>query len=482
MLDYAGRNVVSAIVEHDLCIGCGVCAPVCSRNSIAIQWNKYGLYEPVIVNTSCNDCSACLRVCPFSCGIVENIQVPNEDELGMRLFVGPQIEKDQYLGYYRKLFVGYAEDYRMTSSSGGISTWALTHLLENDYIDAAICVQPNHNQEDSHFSYNVCETTEAIRAAAKTRYYPVSINQAIELLLEKPGHYALIALPCTVKALRLAVEQMPILSERIIFMIGIFCGGLKTRNYTEYLAATLDVESKNIRFPEYRVKKPTSTADDYVFTCEDNVGKQYAKAMRTLGDMWGTGLFKPNACDFCDDLSAELADLSVGDAWIPPYRADGRGNNVLVVRSEIALKIIQEGIVLGHLKLDEITPTQANTSQQGNINHRRHGLAYRLKWAQQKGLIVPRKRVYPKRSFNPILIIQQQLRMRVRSKSHVAWLAQREMKGTLVFNQMMSADLIWLKRVTRLSHLVRNCTRNMKSIWTKFLAFVHRYIKKKEFA
>jgi coenzyme F420-reducing hydrogenase beta subunit len=42
--------------------------------------------------------------------------------------------------------------------------------------------------------------------------------------------------------------------------------------------------------------------------------------------MWGTGLFKSNACDFCDDVTTELADVSL-DAWIP-YNKDGLGNSV----------------------------------------------------------------------------------------------------------------------------------------------------------
>ena len=35
--------------------------------------------------------------------------------------------------------------------------------------------------------------------------------------------------------------------------------------------------------------------------------------MSLLGDMWGTGLFKANACDFCDDVTA-VKDISLGDA------------------------------------------------------------------------------------------------------------------------------------------------------------------------
>lgn len=62
--------------------------------------------------------------------------------------------------------------------------------------------------------------------------------------------------------------------------------------------------------------------------------------MRNLGDMWGTGLFKLNACDFYDDVTTELADISLGDAWLKPYDSDGAGNNII----KAPLSIIHEGI------------------------------------------------------------------------------------------------------------------------------------------
>ena len=34
---------------------------------------------------------------------------------------------------------------------------------------------------------------------------------------------------------------------------------------------------------------------------------------------WGAGFFQNPACDWCDDVVAETADIAFGDAWVEPY-------------------------------------------------------------------------------------------------------------------------------------------------------------------
>src|SRR5690606_21486056 len=95
---------------------------------------------------------------------------------------------------------------------------------------------------------------------------------------------------------------------------------------------------------EYRIKDKNSTASDYSFGAYDKTHDFYQMKMSKVGDMWGTGLFKSNACDFCTDVLTELADISLGDAWLPEYRLDGLGNSVIISRSKLADELIKNGI------------------------------------------------------------------------------------------------------------------------------------------
>ena len=50
--------------------------------------------------------------------------------------------------------------------------------------------------------------------------------------------------------------------------------------------------------------------------------------------------FKYKACDFCDDVFAETADVVVGDAWIPKYLT--QGNSLVVTRSSLFDSLINK--------------------------------------------------------------------------------------------------------------------------------------------
>ena len=67
----------------------------------------------------------------------------------------------------------------------------------------------------------------------------------------------------------------------------------------------------------------------------------------TPGTNWGLGFFKYEACDYCDDIFAETADIAVGDAWLKDYTQDALGNSVVVVRNDQIRVIMEDGLKSG---------------------------------------------------------------------------------------------------------------------------------------
>jgi hypothetical protein len=100
-----------------------------------------------------------------------------------------------------------------------------------------------------------------------------------------------------------------------------------------------------------------------------------------------------SACNYCDDVVAETADVSFGDAWVEPYSSDGKGTNVMVVRSPVIEAFVMNAIEEGRLKLEEVDGAFIEKTQAAGFRQRREGLAYRLTW-NKKGL-QPIKRVAP---------------------------------------------------------------------------------------
>ena len=96
---------------------------------------------------------------------------------------------------------------------------------------------------------------------------------------------------------------------------------------------------------------------------------------------WGAGFFQNPACDACDDVVAETADVSFGDAWVEPYllrlaRHQRRRGPLPVVHAPHRTRRRADGrLALEPVDADFVAETQA-----AGFRHRREGLAYRLTW------------------------------------------------------------------------------------------------------
>src|SRR5690606_25180136 len=93
---------------------------------------------------------------------------------------------------------------------------------------------------------------------------------------------------------------------------------------------------------------------------------------------WGAGFFMDDACNWCDDVMAETADVSFGDAWVEPYSSDWQGTNVVVVRSRDIADMIAGAIDDGRLQLTPVDTALVAQTQAAGLRQRREGLAWRL--------------------------------------------------------------------------------------------------------
>lgn len=430
---------IKAIVDNDLCTGCGVCISEDKNHATKMVWNAEGFYVPHINRNS--DVSNMERVCPFN---LQKNNILNEDQLAIE-FIKNNKFSDPDIGLYTGLYAGYSVEYRETSSSGGIATFVFERLLREQHVQHLFIVR----EFEGRYAYQLFSDPDRIKDISKTRYYPVTLASLFEIISSIEGRIAISGIACFIKALRLKQYYSPAFKEKVPFLIGIICGGLKSKFYTDYLAQSAGCTSqyKNV---EYRIKNIKSYALDYKFSCENEDDRLINIIdMQSLGDMWGTGLFKSNACDFCDDVTTELADISLGDAWIPPYNKDGAGNSVIITRTSLADSIIQKGIASGMLKLDTIELARIKESQQGSFNHRHKGLLFRVKYANKNNTSIPIKRNRFFKRQNTLLNLVQFLRMKIRAKSLRIWV---ETQNVDEFNKRMKPYLLTLRNVTKFGH------------------------------
>lgn len=412
--------VLQGIIANEMCTGCGVCiAQKGVGEGAKMKWNENGFLVPDFKGVeSLPDKS--LAVCPFN--PFPEPAVRTEDELA-DYFLQDAEKKRSKIGRYENCYVGYSPAFRITSSSGGMASYITYQLLEQGIVDAIFAVKYGQGVQ-SLYQYEIIRSKEEILQFSKTKYYPVTMAEAMKKLTSIQGRVAIVGIPCFIKAVRLHQFYNPADRGSISFLIGIVCGGLKSKFFGEYLASKSGADPEHFAKPEFRVKDPQSNALDYAFECEDLEGKGFSIKMKSVGDMWGTGFFKNNACDFCDDVAAELADITLGDAWISPYMQDGRGSNVIITRSELADSIVKSGLEKGNLVLDSLSEERFIESQQGGYNHRHRGMKYRIDLKKRSLTHVPPKR-FAKQHIALEFKWVQKMRMKIRRLSLAYWAQEK---------------------------------------------------------
>ncbi len=388
------QEVISEIVKKGICSGCGVCAGVCPSEALEMAWEENGDRVAIKVGECPPKCDLCLRVCPF------NTQSHDENTLAKDRFEAMSgIQHDEAVGYYLSTYVGYSiiADHRSRGSSGGMCTWMLETLLNKGEVDAVVCVGggDTHNQL---FTYQILDNVEDVRASASSRYYPVDIADVVRQI-EAPGEdkrYAVVGLPCTLKALRLAMMYLPRLRKRLVFLLGLVCGHMPNRYYTEYLARLSGVMPDLLETVDYRLKN-NKRAGNYSFRAHLRGGAegQLVPFAGRPSRAWIEGYFQHNACNYCDDVFAETADVVFMDAWLPEYESDPRGHSLTIVRHPILRDLLVERGIEKTCHLEPIPVDKVVASQRGLVYRKKVEIGGRLHRAQRRGEWVPPKRVTP---------------------------------------------------------------------------------------
>jgi coenzyme F420-reducing hydrogenase beta subunit len=426
---------VEDVVNNNLCVGCGLC--VSESTTSKMHWNEEGFLVPILDN-SFNE--RAIKLCPFN--PVPEEEVKDEDVIALTIFPNSQKE-DFKIGRFENTYIGFSKQHRESASSGGIATYIFEKLLIENIVNHLFIVR----EFNGTYQYQWFENANQIQEISKTRYIPVTMENLFKEIDSKEGKIAVSGVACFIKAIRLKQHYNPVYREKISFLVGIICGGLKSRFFTDYLAQNSGIKG-NYKNQEYRIKDKQSLSSDYSFGAFDENNKFHQMKMAKVGDMWGTGLFKANACDFCDDVTTELADISLGDAWLPEYRSEGLGNSIIITRSLIADSLIREGIENEELFVNIVSKDKIIQSQKASFVHRQDSLEFRKRYLKIK--IKKRDRFVKPISIHYKLV--QIYRRKARKRSIVFW---RNKPNLICFNKSMKVTFLKLKIATKLNHKLR---------------------------
>lgn len=367
---------IEKVIEEGFCVGCGACK-VTSPGSVNIELQEEGYYKALIRNKDHLNS----EVCPFSDDSID------ETDLGAELYSSTNENYDPKVGFYSGVYAGNVKDdnQRLNASSGGLTSWITEQLLLNGKVDAVVHV----GESGKLFGYQISRSIEELRSndRKKSRYYPVSYSDVLKELKDSKIRIAFIGIPCFIKSIRLLQKSGTL--KNVKYCISLLCGHMKLEGFAESLAWQSGIHPKELDSVDFRVKKEGFLASSYFFQATSKQGKQVTvKNGDLLGANWGLGFFKHKACDFCDDIGGELADITLGDAWLPKYTRDYLGTNIMIVRNKVIQDLLESNV--SDVNLEKVDVETFFNTQAGNFRNRRGGILARSdlskKWQPKKRL------------------------------------------------------------------------------------------------
>jgi coenzyme F420 hydrogenase subunit beta len=363
-------RALAQIVREGLCHRCGSCVGICPTRVLGLDREEYPRVQSL---EACTDCDLCVRVCPG-----DEFNYAQAYQVGFSSL--PAMEQTH--GSFKDAVVAYALDpaVREHSTSGGLVTAILLYLLRSGKIDGALVIGSDAEVLWKGKPY-VARNETQILAAMKSKYAICPTNSLFSEVLEVPGRYALVGLPCQIHGLIKARLLDKRLAERIVFSIGLFCHAAIEHQAYRVIWEMLGEKVLEAKRFISRVGKHPGTPH---LELKDGTLYPVYFGSRSTGYRPSSievinvlyRLYTPARCLTCFDASAEFADLAVGDPWMAPPD-DGvdfkEGWSFGLLRSERALKVfseIEEQQLIKSVRLTEREARECNRLMAGEKRHR----------------------------------------------------------------------------------------------------------------
>jgi len=457
-------NVIDRVVANDLCSGCGVCAGVCPRGILRMGFRADGDLVPSLQGECSPGCDLCVRICPFGSGIYAPRPL-NEELFGANSKPGAIFH--HHIGWYLRCYVGYSTvgAHRRRGASGGLATWALETLLKEKIVDRVAVVTRAYG-EGRLFKFSVATSPGEVRSASGSVYYPVEISGLLKVVLsERPARWAIVGLPCLVYAVRRAALNIPSLGESVKVLLGLSCGMLQNKYYTELLATASGVGLGDTKSISYRGKTTEGDPGNYLFSVTDSEGRM-SRPIPYKGIPFYLGrnaYFRLNACNYCTDVFAEASDACFMDAWLPEYRSEPRGTSIVVVRSRAMKELFKRGKDLGEIEIERITGERVCLSQSGQIRRKREHIGLRLGHLKWPGGTRNKVIGTGNRSFRLLDRADWWLQRRTQRRSKTSWARWGQRFGLKAFWFSMSDLVLCAALLRQASQLAARVKRLLRS-------------------
>jgi coenzyme F420 hydrogenase subunit beta len=180
-----------------------------------------------------------------------------------------------------------------------------------------------------------------------------------------PDQSVFIGKPCDVSGLRPAHNINPQLVQKTALAIGFFCAGTPSTKGTLELLKSHRIDPTSIEDFRYRgIGWPGMATAHF----KDQTKPPFKL---TYHESWGfVNQYRPFRCYLCPDLTAEAADISVGDPWYREIGEHEPGRSLILIRTLRGRKIFHQAIKQGYVTAEQCTPDIILRSQKNLLGKR----------------------------------------------------------------------------------------------------------------
>jgi coenzyme F420 hydrogenase subunit beta len=331
-------SLIDMVIDRGICVRCGACVGLC-------PYFRY-FNGKVVVMERCNaDSSRCLQVCPRAG--YEGTS-PEKDKTGS----GDRSE----IGAYQEIIMARASDeqIRKTAQYGGVVSALLIYAIQKGEIKSAVLTDTGDPLSPA--GKNTENRTEVLSCGG-SRYTGAGglsvLNSAISA---GEANLGVVGLPCQMEALarmRLMAPDGEERSSKVVLRIGLFCTwAVDYRSLRAFLAKE-GVEGSIKKFDI-----PPPPAEVFKVQSQEGWREFPLSSIRPLVQQ---------GCAFCQDMTAELADISIGAV------EGNEGWNTVVLRTQSGSELVHEAIEKGWLETDSLPHENFEHLKQASLNKRERG-------------------------------------------------------------------------------------------------------------
>ncbi len=313
---------------HD-CYGCGVCATVCAKSIITINFNKQGFYEPHIIDVQkCTDCGLCVDVCSYS-----------HDGLSL---TSSCIRS--YAAWSNESAV------RLKCSSGGVGFELGRTLIDKGYKVCGV----RYNLDSNRAEHYIATTVEELIQSIGSKYiqsYTVNGFKAIN----RKEKYLITGTPCQIDSFRRYIRKFH--CEDNFVLMDFFCHGVPSMLLWDKYVKEVEKVTGKITYASWRNKftgwydgektgEKVDWHDSYNMLIRGEKG--FSNSRLSQGDAF-YHLFLSDSClgKVCYDkckfkYDNSSADIRIGDLWGKTYKDNKEGVSAAIAFTEKGDKILHQ--------------------------------------------------------------------------------------------------------------------------------------------